>query len=175
MLLIEIILVMGLDPAETQSRCITLGVSAALMIAFGYPGEVSADPSTRWMFWCISMIPFCFIVYTLFVGLREGQEKQIPEVKDLVKWACWATVISWCTYPIVFILPMLIGSSEGKAGLTAVQITAVQMGYTVSDIISKCGVGFLVYKIGLAKSYACKGIEGIDAMAIPQTPKDSDM
>merc|ERR1711865_1019761 len=50
MLLIEIILVMGLDPAETQSRCITLGVSAALMIAFGYPGEVSADPSTRWMF-----------------------------------------------------------------------------------------------------------------------------
>jgi len=39
-------------------------------------------------------------------------------------------------------------------------MTAVQVGYTVSDIISKCGVGFLVYRIGLAKSAALKNGEG---------------
>jgi len=166
MLLIEIILVMGLSPSETKSRCTTLGVSAALMILFGYPGEVTGEIAPRMLFWCISMVPFCYIVYTLFVGLKAAQEAQAPEVKDAVKWACYATVISWCTYPIVYLFPVLSGSSSGKAGLSAGAMVAVQMGYTVSDIISKCGVGFLVYRIGLAKSKEAAnddpcGMEGV--------------
>merc|ERR1711865_781708 len=93
MLLTEIILVMGLDAEETRQRCTVLGISSALMIAFGYPGEISAVPTTRWLFWCISMVPFCYIVYTLFIGLKDAQEKQIPEVRSLVKTACYATVV----------------------------------------------------------------------------------
>merc|ERR1712031_117679 len=97
-------------------------------------------------------------VYNLFVGLKESQEAQPEECKDAVKWACWATVFSWCTYPIVFIMPMLGGSSDGKAGLSAGAMVSIQVGYTASDIISKCGVGYLVYRIGLAKSMAeCGG------------------
>jgi len=152
LLLIEIVLVMKLSESETFSRCCTLGVSSALMIANGYPGEVTGDPSTRWMFWFLSMRPFCYIVYTLFVGLKESQDNQPEEVRDQVRWACWATVFSWCTYPVVFVFPMLQGSSTGKGGLTASSMCAIQVGYTVSDIISKCGVGYLVYRIGLAKS-----------------------
>merc|ERR1712070_221512 len=160
LLLIEIVLVMGLPEDETTRRCTTLGVSSALMIAFGYPGESSGDHGRRWLFWSISMIPFCYIVYTLFIGLKEAQERQIPEVRGSVKWACWATVISWCTYPIVYLFPMFSGSDAGTSGLSAAAMTAVQVGYTVSDIISKCGVGFLVYRIGLAKSAALKHGEG---------------
>jgi len=152
LLLIEIVLVMKLSESETFSRCLKLGVSSALMIANGYPGEVSANPSTRWVFWFLSMIPFCYIVYTLFVGLKEAQENQPESVREQVKWACWATVFSWCTYPVVFIFPMMSGSDTGKDGLTAGAMVAVQVGYTISDIISKCGVGYLVYRIGLAKS-----------------------
>merc|ERR1711885_99041 len=125
LLLIEIVLVMGLDEDETFNRCCTLGISSALMIAFGYPGETSGDVGKRWVFWCISMTPFCYIVYTLFIGLAEAQANQAENVRAQVKWACWATVFSWCTYPIV---------------------------YTFSDVISKCGVGYLVYRVGLAKS-----------------------
>merc|ERR1711990_21699 len=157
LLLIEIVLVMRLPEAETTKRCTMLGVSAALMILFGYPGETTADPATRWCFWTLSMIPFCYIVYTLFLGLKDSQESQPEECREAVKWACWATVFSWCTYPVVYTFPMLSGSTEGKSGLTANAMVAVQMGYTVSDIISKCGVGFLVYRIGLAKSYAESG------------------
>merc|ERR1712146_527026 len=76
LLLIEIVLVMKLSESETFSRCCTLGVSSALMIANGYPGEITADPSTRWLFWFLSMVPFCYIVYTLFVGLKESQDSQ---------------------------------------------------------------------------------------------------
>merc|ERR1711937_423192 len=152
LLLIEIVLVMKLSEAETFSRCVTLGVSSALMIANGYPGEITGDPMQRWVFWFLSMLPFTYIVYTLFVGLKASQDAQPEAVKDQVRWACWATVFSWCTYPIVFILPMLMGSDSGKSGLSASAMVAVQVGYTFSDIISKCGVGYLVYRIGLAKS-----------------------
>ena len=152
LLLIEIVLVMGLDEDETFNRCCTLGVSSALMIAFGYPGETSGDVGKRWVFWCISMTPFCYIVYTLFIGLAEAQASQAENVRAQVKWACWATVFSWCTYPIVYTFPMFAGTSDGKEGLSAEAIVAVQCGYTISDVISKCGVGYLVYRVGLAKS-----------------------
>merc|ERR1712054_728948 len=157
LLLIEIVLVMKLSPEETKKQSLRLGVLSGLMILNGYPGESSGDASTRWTYWTLSMLPFCYIAYTLFYGLKESQDAQPECVRDQVKWACWATVISWCTYPIVYVMPMLSGSQTGKAGLTAGSMVAIQVGYTVSDVISKCGVGFLVYKIGLAKSMMEKG------------------
>merc|ERR1711871_1800073 len=46
LLLIEIVLVMKLDEKETFQRSTVLGVSSALMIANGYPGETSGDAGT---------------------------------------------------------------------------------------------------------------------------------
>merc|ERR1712100_94443 len=55
-------------------------------------------------------------------------------VKAKIKTAQWWTVISWCTYPIVYLFPMLqIGG--------AAAVVLIQVGYCISDIISKCGVG----------------------------------
>ena len=153
LLLIEIVLVMGLPEAETVERCTTLGVSSALMIAFGYPGENSGIDSTRWTFWMVSMCPFCYIVYTLFIGLKEAQDKHTGDVRRQVQLACWFTAISWCTYPVVYTFPMILGGNT-PGGLSSTAFVVVQIGYTVSDVISKCGVGYLVYRIGLAKSIA---------------------
>jgi len=92
------------------------------------------------------MIPFLYIVYTLLVGLSGAVAKESdPNVKSLLNYACVATVVSWCTYPVVYILPMF-----GFTGADAV--LGIQLGYCVSDIISKCGVGFLIYNITIAKS-----------------------
>merc|ERR1711988_767414 len=124
LLLIEIVLVMNLPEEETTTQCFRLGVSSALMIANGYPGESSGDHGRRWLFWSISMAPFCFIVYTLFVGLKEAQESQPAAVKSAVKWACWATVFSWCTYPIVYLFPMFSGNDNGTHGLSAAAMTS---------------------------------------------------
>jgi len=99
----------------------------------------------------------------------------MPEIRESVKWACYATVISWCTYPIVYLFPVLSGSTEGKAGLTAGAMTAVQIGYTISDIISKCGVGFLVYRIGLAKSMAARNDPSDHGEGIKLTDVRSDV
>jgi bacteriorhodopsin len=145
LLLMEIILVMLLGPQETRQKCISLGTSSAIMIILGYPGEISESMMTRWIFWALAMIPFLYIVYTLFVGLSDSIEAQPKAVKGLVSSACYITVISWCTYPIVFIFPML-----GLTGYTAK--TAVQIGYTIADVVAKPIMGVLVWMIAVRKS-----------------------
>merc|ERR1711871_1137648 len=151
LLLIEIVLVMNLTPEESSKQCKQLGVSSALMIILGYPGELILDPEqmgTRFFYWFIAMVPFMFIVYTLLAGLKDAINSETdPDLKAKVNAACVWTVISWCTYPIVYITPML-----GVHGSQAVVI--IQIGYCVADVISKCGVGLIIYQITAAKSAA---------------------
>merc|ERR1712203_1099472 len=67
MLLMEIVLVMKLSSEEASKKCLTLGVSSALMIIVGYPGEliVEGNLSQRWMYWMLALLPFVYIVYEL--------------------------------------------------------------------------------------------------------------
>jgi len=145
LLLTELILVMNLSAEETFKQCIKLGGLAALMIILGYPGEISEVHSTRWIFWAAAMIPFLIIVYTLFFGLQGSIDAQPIEARGLVRTACLITVISWCTYPIVFIFPMV-----GLDGFGAK--CAVQVGYSVADIIAKPIMGICCWMIASRKS-----------------------
>merc|ERR1711957_211072 len=72
LLLIELILVMGLEAGQTQALAWKLGVSSAMMVALGYPGEIQENPSGRWLWWALAMIPFCYVLYELLVGLEQA-------------------------------------------------------------------------------------------------------
>jgi len=149
LLLIEIILVMKLDSATATKKSWMLGGAAALMIILGYPGELVLEKdklNTRWAYWAVAMVPFLYIVYELAVGLKGALDQEEDEnIRTKIWWAQRATIVSWLTYPIVYIIPML-----GASGASAV--VGIQAGYCLSDIISKCGVGLLIYQITLAKS-----------------------
>jgi len=145
LLLIELILVMRLSAEETMSKSVKLGLLAALMVILGYPGEISGDSGSRWMWWALAMIPFLIIVYDLFIGLRNSIASQHPTARGLVSTARWVVVISWCFYPVVYVFPM-IGFSGGSAA------TAVQVGYTIADIVAKAMFGVLIYLIAARKS-----------------------
>merc|ERR1711918_119408 len=98
------------------------------------------------MCWALSMCFFLYIVYEFLVGLSAATNSEAnPEIKGKIRTAQVMTVISWCTYPVVYLFPML-----GINAATAV--VSIQIGYCVSDIISKCGVGILIYQITYAKS-----------------------
>merc|ERR1712157_116099 len=141
-----------LSSEEASKKCLSLGVSSALMVILGYPGEliVEGNLAERWKFWAAAMVPFCYIVYELLVGLAAATASETdPRVRDLVFRAQWVTVVTWVTYPVVYIFPML-----GFKGAQAV--VNIQVGYCVSDVISKCGVGLIIYSITAAKSAAEK-------------------
>merc|ERR1711865_946097 len=148
LLLIEILLVMKLDDATFSSKAWNLGVGSALMIASGYCGElvVSGDLTPRWMCWAISMIFFLYIVNELLNGLAEATAAETdPTIAAKIRTAQVWTVISWCTYPVVYLFPMF-GINAAHA------VVGIQVGYCCSDIISKCGVGIVIYQISYAKS-----------------------
>jgi bacteriorhodopsin len=147
LLMVELILVMKLSKAETYKRAWTLGLAAALMIVLGYPGEISADAGTRWLWWTLSMIPFVYIVGTLFFGLTKSIEDQPAEAKSLVNKARWIVILTWSFYPIVFMFPML-GLTGGTADV------AVEVGYSIADILAKAGFGVIIYMIARRKSEA---------------------
>merc|ERR1712066_1161417 len=148
LLLMEIVLTMKLSPEESSSYCRQLGVTSAAMIAVGYPGEliVTGDLSKRLMCFFFSCTVFLSIVYTLLVGLADATAREDdPQVKRMISLSQIVTVVSWCTYPIVYLFPFF-----GVGGAQAV--VNIQVGYCVSDIISKCGVGLFIYQITAMKS-----------------------
>jgi len=147
LLLLELILVMRLSAEETFKKGAMLSGLAAIMVLLGYPGEISADPGTRWLWWGLSMIPFLIIVFQLLVGLSKAIEAQPAAARGLVSSARWITLITWSFYPIVFILPMM-GTTGGSA------TTAVQVGYTIADILAKAAFGIYIWVIAVRKSEA---------------------
>jgi len=92
------------------------------------------------------MLFFLYIVYELLVGLAGATASEAdPNVAGKIRTVQLMTVISWCTYPIVYLFPWF-----GTSGASTV--VSIQIGYCISDIVSKCGVGLLIYQITYAKS-----------------------
>ncbi len=147
LLLIELVLVMRLTADETISRSLKLGSAAALMIVLGYPGEIATNNATRALWGTLSAIPFTYIMWSLFAGLSKSIDSQPENVRQLVKQARLLTFASWGFYPIVYMIPY-----TSLSGATTE--VAVQLGYTLADIIAKAGVGILIYNIAVRKSAA---------------------
>jgi bacteriorhodopsin len=145
LLLIELILVMKLPKEDTVSMSWKLGLASALMVALGYPGEIQDDLLVRWFWWALAMLPFCYVVMTLVGGLNEATAKQPDSVKGLVVAARYLTVISWLTYPFVYIIKNL-----GLAG--SVATTYEQVGYSIADVVAKAVFGLLIWAIASGKS-----------------------
>jgi bacteriorhodopsin len=152
LLMIELILVMRLSRKETVSKASRLAILAAVMVILGYPGEISDDAGTRWIFWVLAMIPFLWIVYELVSGLSAAIDKQPEDAKGLVSAARTLTIVAWAFYPIVFLFPM-IGLTGGAAE------TFVQVGYSIADIVAKAVFGVLIFMIAARKSEAEYGAQ----------------
>lgn len=145
LLLVELILVMKLTQSETWRKSLTLGGAAALMIILGYPGEVAESLGPRFIFWILSMIPFLYILYQLVIGLNDSIAKQPENVQKLIQYAIYLVIVSWAFYPIVYLFPA-VGLTGGAA------VTAVEVGYTVADIVAKAVFGLFIFVIAVRKT-----------------------
>jgi bacteriorhodopsin len=146
LLLLELICVMDLPADDAQSLGWKLGVSSGLMVALGYPGEIQDDPAQRWVWWGLSMCPFCFVVFTLVIGLGDATNSQVNKAaQSLLIKARYLTVVSWLTYPGVYIIKMM---GIGGAKATVYE----QIGYSISDFVAKAVFGILIWAIAAAKS-----------------------
>ncbi len=145
LLLVETVAVLALPSMEARPLLIKLVVAAILMIATGYPGEISTDLNTRIVWGAVSTVPFAYILYVLWIELSKSLVRQPEGVQTLVKNMRLLLLFSWGVYPIAYLLPML-----GITGATA--NVGVQIGYTIADVLAKPIFGLLVFAIALEKT-----------------------
>ena len=144
LLVAELVAVLAL-PAERRKGLMTkLIIASALMIGFGYPGEISPDAGTK-VGWAIaSTVPFCYILYVLWVELAAAAENNSNQTKILLRNTRLLLIGTWGFYPIAYAMPLL-----GIGGASA--MVSLQVGYTIADIAAKCGYGIMIYHIARSK------------------------
>lgn len=145
LLMVELVAVLALPSAKSRSLLKRLVVATALMIALGYPGEASTNTMTRWIFWALSMVPFCYTLYVLFVQLSEAIEQQPKEVRGLIVAARAVTLVTWLFYPAAYAIKTLFSTE-------AFGEVVIQIGYSFADITAKAGYGLVIYLIARGKS-----------------------
>ena len=140
-------LVMSLSPKETFSKSLRLGGLAALMIALGYPGEISDDNGIRGLFGILSTLPFLYILFVLFTQLSKSLDLQPAGVRKSLSNLRWLLLLSWGVYPIAYALPILEVSGADAW-------VAKQIGYSVADIVAKAAYALIIYRVARIKSFA---------------------
>ncbi len=145
LLLVETIAVMSLARADSRKILLKLVPASALMIALGYPGEISGDTGTRLLWGTLSTIPFLYLLYVLFVELSKSIDRQPEQVKHQISMLRIALVGLWGVYPIAYLFPVL-----GFDGPSAWVLK--QGGYSLADILAKAAFGLAIYRIAVYKS-----------------------
>ena len=148
LLLAELVVVLALARKLQNSLLMRLIPASALMIALGYPGEISSDNMTRNVWGLLSTIPFLYILYVLFVELTKSLDRQPEAVRDTVSKMRILLFATWGVYPIAYLLPIYFGHTGAAAWV------AKQGGYSIADILAKCLYGLLIYRIARLKSFA---------------------
>jgi bacteriorhodopsin len=145
LLLVELVAVLALARSVQRGLLMRLVPAAALMIALGYPGEISGDNGIRGLFGLLSTIPFAYILYVLFVQLGKSLDKQPIAVRGTLSRLRWLLLLSWGVYPIAYLLPLLnISGADAWVGK--------QIGYSVADIVAKAIYGLLIFSVARTKS-----------------------
>jgi len=145
LLMVELVAVLTLPKGESRKLLIKLVVATALMIGLGYPGEISSDAGTRWLWWTLSMIPFVYVLYVLFIELGKALEREAPQVQSLIKLARVVLLVTWLFYPAAY-------AAQTLFALNATGEVAVQVGYSIADITAKAGYGLVIYMIARTKA-----------------------
>ena len=147
LLLVEVIAVLALAATVSKSLIMRLVPASAAMIALGYPGEIATAKGDQILYGVLSTLPFIYILYVLFVELTKSLDRQPAGVAATVKNLRLLLIATWGVYPIAYCFNVW-----GDAG--ADSFVAIQLGYTIADVLAKCVFGLTILKIARMKSHA---------------------
>jgi len=148
LLVIELLIVLGVADDLRRKLMWRLVPATALMIGLGYPGEISTDNGTKWLWWVLAMIPFVYILWVLYGQLQEAGKRESGKVASAIKNATAVLLVTWCFYPIVYLFPVFSTDGEVSSGLEVGR----QIGYTIADITAKALYGLMILGIAKARS-----------------------
>lgn len=104
------------------------------MIATGLVAALSPDP-INYIWYIVSTVAYLAIGYLLLVPYRQEAEQKRPRTQKNFNKLVAIHLILWTAYPVVWIL--------APSGIDAISSDFETMFYTLLDIASKVGFGFL--------------------------------
>ncbi|MAR53232.1 MAG: bacteriorhodopsin [Acidimicrobiales bacterium] len=145
LLIIELLIVLGVSTELRKKLMTGLLPATVLMIGLGYPGEVSSSTGTKWLFWFLAMVPFVYILRTLYGQLKSAAERETPAVSAAIRNATIVLLGTWMVYPLAYLFPVFDGDSGTLETLR-------QVAYTFADITAKGLYGLMIVGIAKARS-----------------------
>ena len=145
LLIVELLIVLGVAQKDRTSLMLKLVPASILMIGLGYPGEVADGNGAKWTFWILALIPFAYILKTLYDELQKAGQRETGAVAKQIKNATYVLLRTWLVYPIAYLFPIFDANSEALETLR-------QVGYTFADITSKCLYGLMILWIAKART-----------------------
>ena len=146
LLVIELILILGLTRKVTGGLIFKLSIASFLMILLGFIGETDRASQTvfshRGLWGTLSSIPFAYILVVLLNELRAAMRRSSPQVSTLLRNTGLLTLFAWGFYPIAYMAPFFGLTGAGSE-------MGLQVGYSIADIIAKCGYGLLIHTIAV--------------------------
>ena len=107
LLIIELLIVLGVSTELRKKLMTGLLPATVLMIGLGYPGEVSSSTGTKWLFWFLAMVPFVYILRTLYGQLKSAAERETPAVSAAIRNATIVLLGTWMVYPLAYLLSLI--------------------------------------------------------------------
>ena len=147
LLIIELLIVLGVAKQERRSLMLKLVPATILMVGLGYPGEVANGNGAIWTFWVLAILPFIYILKTLYAELQKAGQRETGAVATQIKNATYVLLTTWMVYPIAYLFPIFDGDSETLETLR-------QVGYTFADITAKGLYGLMILWIAKARTEA---------------------
>ena len=147
LLIIELLIVLGVAKQERRSLMLKLVPATILMVGLGYPGEVANGNGAKWTFWILAILPFIYILKTLYGELQKAGQRETGAVATQIKNATYVLLTTWMVYPIAYLFPIFDGESETLETLR-------QVGYTFADITAKGLYGLMILWIAKARTVA---------------------
>ena len=147
LLIIELLIVLGVAQKDRTSLMLKLVPATVLMVGLGYPGEVANGNGAKWTFWILAMLPFVYILKTLYGELQKAEQRETGMVAAQIRRATYVLLTTWMVYPIAYLFPIFDGESETLETLR-------QVGYTFADITAKGLYGLMILWIAKARTEA---------------------
>ena len=147
LLIIELLIVLGVAKQERRSLMLKLVPATILMVGLGYPGEVANGNGAKWTFWVLAILPFIYILKTLYGELQKAGQRETGAVATQIKNATYVLLTTWMVYPIAYLFTIFDGESETLETLR-------QVGYTFADITAKGLYGLMILWIAKARTEA---------------------
>lgn len=152
LLLLQLVLVSGLDVGTGFNKNLQVTLSGLIMIYLGYIGQFYENPDDNVNLIVFGVIGCIFYVIMLVIVLQCLSHAKANFKTDSAKFKMnlvfWIFVVFWSIYPISYFMPVLSYSAEG--------VVWRQFVYTIADVVSKVIYGIILTQICMDESDAAE-------------------